>query len=72
MGISPHALMMAVAIAASASFMTPISHPANILVMGLGGYRFIDYMKVGLPLTLIMMFVILLVVPYFWPLYGYG
>jgi di/tricarboxylate transporter len=53
MGLSPHAFMMAIAImAASASFMTPISHPANILVMGPGGYRFLDYFKIGGLLTL--------------------
>ena len=67
MGISPHALMMAIAMAASASFMTPISHPANLLVMGPGGYRFIDYLKVGLPLTLVVMAVLLVVLPYLWP-----
>jgi di/tricarboxylate transporter len=48
--------------------MTPISHPANILVMGPGGYRFVDYLKVGVPLTLVVFAVILLVLPYFWPL----
>ncbi|MGD8226782.1 MAG: SLC13 family permease [Desulfobacteraceae bacterium] len=68
MGISPHALMMGIAMAASASFMTPISHPANILVMGPGGYRFVDYLKVGVPLTLVVFAVILLVLPYLWPL----
>ena len=68
MGISPHALMMAVALAASASFMTPVSHPANTLVMGPGGYRFLDYMKVGLPLTLVVFLVLMIVIPIFWPL----
>lgn len=70
MGISQYALMMAVAMAASASFMTPISHPANILVMGPGGYRFIDYLKVGLPLSLVVLLVLVFVLPYFWPLVG--
>ena len=67
-GLSPHAAMMAVAMAASASFTSPISHPANILVMAPGGYRFVDYVKVGLPLTLVVMLVALLVLPFFWPL----
>jgi di/tricarboxylate transporter len=67
MGISPYALMMAVAMASSASFMTPISHPANIMVMGPGGYRFIDYVKVGLPLTLTIFVVVMLVLPFLWP-----
>jgi di/tricarboxylate transporter len=68
MGLSPYALMMAIAMAASASFMTPISHPANILVMGPGGYRFIDYIKLGLPLTLVVFVVVLFILPIFWPL----
>jgi di/tricarboxylate transporter len=68
MGLSPLGLMMAVAMAASASFMTPVSHPANILVMGPGGYRFMDYLKIGGILTLVIMVVIMLVVPVFWPL----
>jgi len=68
MGLSPHGLMMAIAMAASASFTTPISHPANILVMGPGGYRFADYLKVGGLLTLVILAVIMLVMPVFWPL----
>jgi di/tricarboxylate transporter len=68
MGMAPHALMMAVAIAASASFMTPVSHPANILVMGPGGYRFIDYIKIGLPLTIVVFLAIMIGVPLFWPM----
>jgi di/tricarboxylate transporter len=68
MGISPHALMMAVAMAASASFTTPIAHPANILVMGPGGYRFLDYLKAGGMLTAVIFVVLTLVVPLFWPL----
>lgn len=63
-GLSPHALLMA----SSASFLTPIAHPANILVMGPGGYRFRDYILVGLPLTLVVFFIILVAVPLFWPL----
>ncbi|MDX1384390.1 MAG: SLC13/DASS family transporter, partial [Thermoanaerobaculia bacterium] len=42
-------------------------HPANVLVMGPGGYRFIDYAKVGVPLTLVVLAVVLLVVPLVWP-----
>ncbi|MGD9280485.1 MAG: SLC13 family permease [Desulfobacterales bacterium] len=68
MGLSPHALMMAVAMAASASLMTPISHPANILVMGPGGYRFMDYFKIGGLVTLAVLIVIVFVLPLFWPL----
>jgi di/tricarboxylate transporter len=68
MGLSPHGLMMAIAMAASASFTTPISHPANILVMGPGGYRFMDYLKVGGLLTLVILVVIMVAMPLFWPL----
>jgi len=68
MALSPYAFMMAIAMAASASFMTPISHPANILVMGPGGYRFLDYFKVGGLLTLVILAVIVFVLPLFWPL----
>ncbi len=67
-GISPHTLMMAIAIAAAACFMSPLSHPANLLVMGPGGYRFIDYIKLGLPLTLVVMAVSMLLLPIVWPL----
>jgi di/tricarboxylate transporter len=66
--ISPYAFMMIVAIAASASFMSPVGHPANGLVMGPGGYRFTDYVKVGIPLTIVVLLVTLLVLPIFWPL----
>lgn len=68
MGISPYALMMGIAMAASSSFTSPISHPANVLVMGPGGYRFIDYIKVGVPLTLLILALLMLVLPVFWPL----
>ena len=68
LGLSPYALMMTVALAASASFMSPVAHPANVLVMGPGGYRFTDYIKAGLPLTLVTLLVVLLVLPIFWPL----
>jgi di/tricarboxylate transporter len=68
MGISPHASMMAMAIAASASFTSPISHPANLLVMGPGGYRFKDYVRIGVPLTILVLIVTMLVLPWVWPL----
>lgn len=66
-GISPYSLMMAVAVSASASFLSPVAHPTNSLVMGPGGYRFGDFLKVGLPLTLLVLLTTLLVVPIFWP-----
>lgn len=66
--LSPYALAMTVALAASASFLSPVSHPANVLVMGPGGYRFADYLKAGSLLTLAMLAVALGVLPLFWPL----
>jgi di/tricarboxylate transporter len=65
-GISPYTLMMTVALSASASFASPVSHPANLLVMGPGGYRFIDYVRVGGPLTLVVFGVIIVLVPMIW------
>lgn len=67
LNISPHLLMMTVAIAASASFASPLSHPAHLLVMGPGGYRFTDYIRVGVPLTLVAMVVAVWLLPILWP-----
>ena len=66
-GIHPHMIIMAVAMAASASFTSPISHPANVMVMGPGGYKFSDYMKVGAPLTLTVFVIVMVMVPILWP-----
>jgi di/tricarboxylate transporter len=68
LGISPYPLMMGIAMAASSSFTSPISHPANVLVMGPGGYRFLDYLKVGVPLTLLILVILMVAIPIFWPL----
>ena len=72
LGIAPQTAMMAVAMAASASFTSPISHPANILIMGPGGYRFADYIKLGGPLTLIVFVAVMILLPIFWPLVPAG
>jgi di/tricarboxylate transporter len=66
-GVDPHSLLMTVAIAASAGFLTPVAHQSNVLVMNPGGYRFGDYLKVGLPLSLLVLLVLLLVLPLVWP-----
>jgi di/tricarboxylate transporter len=66
--ISPYALMMTVAIAASAAFMSPVAHPANILVMAPGGYSSKDFIKIGLPLTILVLLIVLVFLPIFWPL----
>ncbi len=66
-GSEPYALLMTIAVAASAGFLTPVAHQSNVLVMGPGGYRFGDYFKSGLPLDLIAFMVTLLIVPLIWP-----
>ncbi|MFM7159089.1 MAG: SLC13 family permease [Planctomycetaceae bacterium] len=57
-------LMIAVAIAASCAFATPIGYQTNLMVMNPGGYRFIDYLKVGIPLDLICFVVSMIVIPF--------
>ncbi len=66
-GVSPYPLMMAIALSASAAFLSPVGHSANVLIMGPGGYRFSDYLRVGAPLTLVTLLVTLLFLPIFWP-----
>jgi di/tricarboxylate transporter len=68
MGMSPRPVLMSMAVAAGASFLTPIATPPNLLVMGPGGYRFGDYWKLGLPLTLWFFVVAVYWVPVVWPL----
>jgi len=68
LSVSPYSLMMTIAIAASVSFISPVGHPANVLVMGPGGYRFSDYVKLGLPLTLLIFITTLILLPLFWSL----
>ena len=58
---------MAIAVAAAAPFLTPIATPANLMVMGPGGYRFGDYWKLGLPLLWLFVAVAVLLVPLIWP-----
>ena len=61
--INPHTIAMGVALATSMAFLTPLGHPVNILVMGPGGYKFSDYFKVGLPLSILAALVILILLP---------
>ena len=67
LGVSPYPLLMTVAIAASTAFATPVASPINMLVLGPGNYRFMDFVKVGMPLQLLAMVVCLLAVPIFFP-----
>ena len=67
MTVQPYAYMMAIAIAASMAFASPVASPVNTLVMGAGNYRFSDYLKVGIPMILITLVTSLLVLPLLWP-----
>ncbi len=67
LGADPKPFFLAVAIAASSCFMTPISHQSNALVMGPGGYRFLDYTRVGAPLNLIVWVLATILIPLFFP-----
>jgi di/tricarboxylate transporter len=67
LGISPYTVMMGISLAASAAFMTPFSHKANLLVMGAGAYRVRDYLRVGTPLTILVLLLIVFLVPVFFP-----
>jgi len=68
MGLDPRPLVIAVMIAASASFATPIGYQTNMLVYGPGGYKFSDFLRVGIPLNLSMGLLASAVIPLLWPL----
>ncbi|WP_108501491.1 SLC13 family permease [Paracoccus indicus] len=68
LGVDPRPLVVAVMMGASASFATPIGYQTNTLVYGPGGYRFADFIKVGLPLNLLMALVASMLIPLIWPL----
>lgn len=67
LGSSPYPFLMVVAVSASTAFLTPFGTTTNLMVMSPGGYRVIDYFKVGLPLTLIFLAISLFLVPLIWP-----
>ncbi len=66
-GASPYPVIMAIGIAASCAFTTPVATPPNTLVLGPGQFRFMDYVKVGLPLVIISLGVCAIVIPLVWP-----
>lgn len=68
--LRPDAFLMAVAIGAACDFLTPIGHQCNTLVMGPGGYRFGDYWRLGLPLSVLVVVIGTLLIPVVWPLTG--
>jgi di/tricarboxylate transporter len=65
-GVSARPVLMSVAVASAAAFLTPVATPVNLMVMGPGGYRFGDYWKLGLPLMLLFFVVATFLVPVFW------
>ncbi|MDA8480597.1 SLC13 family permease [Citrobacter sp. Awk 4] len=67
MGVSPYPFAMVIAMAASAAFMTPVSSPVNTLVLGPGNYSFSDFVKLGVPFTIIVMVVCVLMIPMLFP-----
>jgi di/tricarboxylate transporter len=68
LGIDPRAMVVAVMFAASAAFSTPIGYQTNMLVYGPGGYRFTDYLRVGIPLNITLAITASIVIPLIWPL----
>jgi len=66
-GASPYPFAMIVALAASAAFMTPVSSPVNTLVVGPGNYAFFDFVRIGVPFTLVAMAASVMLVPVFFP-----
>jgi di/tricarboxylate transporter len=67
MHVSAYPLVMAIVLGVSSGFLTPVSHPVNVLVMGPGGYRFSDFARVGGFLSLIVFALVMVLVPRFWP-----
>ncbi|MXW56282.1 MAG: SLC13 family permease [Gemmatimonadales bacterium] len=66
--LSARALLMVVAVGSSCAFLSPFGHPVNLLVMGVGGYKVVDYTKVGAPLFLLMLLMVVFFLPIVWPL----
>ncbi|MEG1586814.1 MAG: SLC13 family permease [Bacteroidales bacterium] len=66
-GVDPLPFFITICMAASASFLTPIGYQTNLIVQGIGNYKFSDYLKVGLPLSLIVFIMSVILIPYLWP-----
>ena len=69
MGASPKAVLMAILIASSCAFASPVGTPPNTLVLGPGGYKFMDYLKAGTGLVAVCLFVSIIVIPIVWPFF---
>ncbi|MCH7959031.1 MAG: anion permease [Candidatus Hydrogenedentes bacterium] len=68
LGADPRPFVMAIIFAASASFITPLGYQTNLMVYGPGGYRYLDYVRLGLPLSILLMATALTIIPQVWPL----
>ena len=68
-GADPHAVLMAIVIGGSCAYATPIGMPANTMVYGPGGFKFLDYTKAGLPLIIVSFIVSVILLPMFWPFF---
>ena len=68
-GASPHAVVMSITIGIACAYATPVGTPPNTLVLGPGGYRFMDYVKVGTPLIFVSFIVSMIVIPIVWPFF---
>ena len=69
LGASPQAVLMAIAVAASCAFATPVGTPPNTLVLGPGGYKFMDYVKAGTGLVICSFIVSIIIIPMVWPFF---
>lgn len=69
LGADPRAVLMAIGVAASCAFATPVGTPPNTLVLGPGNFRFMDYVKVGIPLIVICFIVSVIIIPIVWPFF---
>ena len=67
LGVNPMPFVVAVTMAASAGFATPIGYQTHMMVYGPGGYKFGDFLKIGIPMNLLVMTVTMIVVPQVWP-----
>jgi di/tricarboxylate transporter len=71
LGLQPTPFVFATLFGASASFATPIGYQTNLFVYGPGGYRFSDYLRMGIPLNALLFLVALFIIPWFWPFMPY-
>ena len=67
MGVSPMPFFVVICMAASASFSTPIGYQTNLIVQGIGNYKFTDFVRIGLPLNIITFLISIFLIPLIWP-----